>query len=150
MRKIKLNHITLSEETFPIYCDLFVLSKIQDRMSINEFERNILGAAILRDSDGNPQYDENNRIKLYFDKYDINTILFGLALMINEGIAIENEQDGKNTEEVTEEYLGRLSNKTLKELSDIVHENFNRCFESKKNEVTETKAPTSRKKKTTR
>jgi len=150
MRKINLNHITISGETFPIHCDLYVLEQIQEKMSLSEFERGILGAVIIRDSDGNPQYDEDNRIKLRFDKYNLNTIAFGLALMINEGITIENEQENKKTELISENYLKRIST-TANVLSDITQKAFNSCFESKKNETEGTmKDSTSPKRKTSK
>lgn len=139
MRKIELNTIEIGEEAYPLYCDLYVLSKIQEKMSVNEFERRILGAVILRDNDGNPTYDENNHIKLVFDKYDIDTIIFGLTLMINEGLQIRSDQEGEEYEEVDEKYIARMSTLPIEQISDIIHNEFNRCFNVKKNTVKTTK-----------
>ncbi len=133
MREIKCNTITLSGEEFPLYCDLYVLSKIQERMSVNQFERDILGAAIVKDEEGKPIYDENKRIKLVFDKYNIDTLIFGLTLMINEGLLIRSEQTGEDYEEISEKYIARISDKRLEDLSTILHDEFNRCFNVKKN-----------------
>lgn len=146
MRKIKLNEITISEETYPIYCDLYVLSKIQERQSLNQFEREILGAKILRDDHGDPIY-EDNHIKLVFDAYNIDTIIFGLTLMINEGLQIQSDQNNTEYTPVDEKYIGRICDIPPKELSDIIHREFNRCFNVKKNTEMQT---VNRKKKTSK
>lgn len=54
MREITLPTVTINGETYPIYCDLFVLSQIQEKMDINDFERGIIGAEIVRDENGDP------------------------------------------------------------------------------------------------
>ena len=134
MRKIDIPKITINEEQYPIYCDLYVLSKIQDRMDINDWERGVLGVAIVRDEDGNPILKENGRIELTYGKYDIDALIIGLTLMINEGLLIDSEQTGKEYEPVDEKYIGRVCDLPLVELSNTVHEAFGRCLTSKKNE----------------
>ena len=142
MRKIDIPKITINGEQYPIYCDLYVLSKIQDRMDINDWERGVLGVAIVRDKDGNPILKENGRIELTYGKYDIDALILGLTLMINEGLLIDSEQTGKEYEPVDEKYIGRVCDLPLVELSNTVHETFGRCLTSKKNE----KKTTSRRK----
>lgn len=115
-------------------------------MSINEFERRILGAEIVRDENGEPIYDDNNRIKLVFKAYDIECLLMGLTLMINEGLEIEADQEGTECEPVDETYLGRIMDMPMINLSNMVHEAFNKCFESKKKPV----RTTQKKRKSTR
>ncbi len=146
MRKIDLNRIMIGDIEYPLYCDLYVLSKIQDRMSINQFERDILGAKILKDENGESIRDDDGSLKLVFDKYNIETILFGLNLMINEGLEIESEQEGKDFEPVTEKDIARSCTLPLEHISDIIHKEFNRCFEFKKKQPSKT---TTRKRKTT-
>ena len=143
MRKIKIPKITIGGEKYPIYCDLFVLSQIQDRMDINDFERGIIGAEIVRDKDGEPERDEEGRIKLMFGKYDINTLVMGLTLMINEGLLIDSEQTETEYEPVDEKYIGRICDMSLIDLSNTVHEAFGRCLVAKKNE--QAKTPSRRK-----
>lgn len=135
MRKIELPTIMINGEEFPIYCDLYVLSKIQDKMDLNDFERAILGVEIIRDKKGNPEHDENGRIRLRSGNIDINTLIMGLALMVNEGLLIDSEQTGKEYEPVEEKYLGRVCDVAPIKLSNIIHSAFGRCLESKKKEV---------------
>lgn len=133
MRKIELDTILLGGEEYPIYCDLFVLSKIQEKMDINDFERGIVGAEIVRDENGDPEHEEDGRLKLVFGKYDINALIMGLTLMINEGLMIDSEQTGKEYEPVDEKYLGRVCDMPLINLSNTVHKAFGRCLVAKKN-----------------
>ena len=133
MRKIDLPTVTIDGEEYPIYCDLFVLSKIQEKMDINDFERGIIGAEVIRDENGDPERDEDGRLKLVFGKYDINALIMGLTLMINEGLMIDSEQTGKEYEPVDEKYLGRVCDMPLINLSNTVHEAFGRCLIAKKN-----------------
>lgn len=147
MRKIELPTVMINSETYPIYCDLYVLSQIQERMDINDFERGIVGAEIIRDENGEPEHDEDGRIKLQFGKYDINALIMGLTLMINEGLLIESEQTGSEQDPVDEKYIGRTCDLPLVELSNVVHNNLIRCMASKKNKTRKT---TSRKRNTSK
>lgn len=134
MRDIKLSNITLNGEKYPIYCDLYVLAQIQKKMDLNDFWRGIVGAEIVRDENGEPErYEENGRIKMVFGKYDIDALIMGATLMINEGLLIDSEQHGTEYEPVDEKYIGRICDMPLVELSNVINEAFNRCMESKKN-----------------
>ncbi|MBP3784601.1 MAG: hypothetical protein J6I68_15250 [Butyrivibrio sp.] len=136
MRKINLKEIELNGEKLPYYCDLYVLSKVQDRMSAAQFERDLLGAAPIKNKDGEVERDESGRIKLVFKGYVIETMIFGLTLMINEGIAIKNDQEGTKIEEVDEKFVGRVIDMQPPELSALLIDEFNRCFAVKKNMTT--------------
>ena len=149
MREIKIPTVTINGEEYPIYCDLYVLSQIQDRMDINDFERGILGAEIVRDEDGNPIHQEDGRIEMVFGKYDIKALIMGLTLMINEGLLIDSEQKGTEYAPVDEKYIGRVCDMPLITLSNTVHNTFGRCLESKKNETPE-KTGTTRKRNTSK
>lgn len=146
MRKIELPTIDINGETYPIYCDLYVLSQIQDRMDINDFERGIMGARIVRDENGDPILKDDGRIEIVFGKYDINALIMGLTLMINEGLLIDSEQTGREHEPIDEKYIGRVCDMNLLDLSNAVHGAFGRCLTSKKN-MTKT---TNRKKNTSK
>lgn len=147
MRKIELPTVEINGETYPMYCDLYVLSQIQEKMDINDFERGIIGAEIVRDENGDPVRKENGRIEMIFGKYDISALIIGLTLMINEGLLIDSEQTGKEYEPVDEKYIGRVCDIPLVELSNTVHEAFGRCLMSKKNI---SKGTTSKKKNTSK
>lgn len=134
MRKIDIPTVEIGGEEFPIYCDLYVLSKIQEKMDINDFERGIIGAVIVRDENGDPVHNENGRLKLELGKYDIDALIMGLTLMINEGLLIDAEQTGREYEPVEEKYIARICDMPLVNLSNLVHETFGRCLVSKKNE----------------
>lgn len=134
MRKIDIPTVEIGGEEFPIYCDLYVLSKIQEKMDINDFERGIIGAVIVRDENGDPVHNENGRLKLELGKYDIDALIMGLTLMINEGLLIDAEQTGREYEPVEEKYIARICDMPIVNLSNLVHETFGRCLVSKKNE----------------
>ena len=145
MRKIDLPKVTINGEEYPIYCDLYVMQQIQERMDLNDFERGIIGAKIVRDENGEPVRNEKGLIELIFDKYDINALILGLSLMINEGLLIDSEQEDKEYDSVNEKYIGRVCDIPLPELSEIVLNAFRRCLKAKKN----TAKKTSKRKNTT-
>ncbi len=140
MRKIELDTIEIAGDEYPIYCDLYVLSQIQEKMSLNDFERKIIGAKIVRNEDGSPKRHENGRIELEFDEYDINALILGLTMMINEGLMIRSEQEDVDYEPVTEKEIARNCSMSLSELSSVVSDAFNRCVISKKKKMTKTQS----------
>lgn len=144
MRRIELPTVEIGGETYPIYCDLYVLSAIQDRMDLNDFERGIIGAEIVRDETGEPERDDKGNIRMVFGKYNIKALIMGLTLMINEGMLIDSEQSGKEYEPADEKYIGRICDMPLVKLSNAVHDAFGRCLISKKNK----KNPATRKRST--
>lgn len=137
MREITLPTVTINGETYPIYCDLFVLSQIQDKMDINDFERGVIGVEIVRDENGDPVHQEDGRIEMKLGQYDIKALIMGLTLMINEGLLIDSEQKSTPYEPVDETYIGRVCDMPLITLSNTVHNAFGRCLESKKKETPE-------------
>ena len=133
MRKIDIPTIKMNGEEYPIYCDLYVFQQIQEKMDINDFERKVIGARIVRDEAGQPVFDKDKRFRLEYVGPDINTLIFGLTLMINEGLLIQSEQEDMDYEPVDEKYIARISDMSVIELSNTVHEAFGRCCGSKKN-----------------
>ena len=143
MRKIELETVEIAGEEYPIYCDLYVLSQIQEHMSLNDFERKIIGAKIVRNEDGTPKHNDDGRIELVFDEYDINALVLGLTLMINEGLLIQCEQEGSEYEPLEEKDIARSCDLSLPELSSVVSDTFNKCVISKKKK--QTKSPNRKK-----
>lgn len=135
MRKIELNHIELSGEVYPVYCDIYVLEKIQERMPISEFERQLIGRAIKRDDHGRPMYNEDGSFQLVPAAQNLQILVFAATVMINEGIEIQNDQDGTDLEPLTEKYVARIIDMNYVELTIALHHEFNRCFGSKKKEA---------------
>jgi len=133
MREIKMNQITIDGETYPIYCDLLVLEKIQEEYeSVNQFERELLGYEILRDEKGEPLRAEDGTLLMAAKEPKMKAIMLGLALMINEGIRIDNRQTGACRVYIEKDYLAEVNDRPYSELSEILHAEFNRCFAVKK------------------
>lgn len=142
MRKIEMNTVTIGETEYPIYCDLYVMDQIQQTMSINEYQRGILGAVPIYDREGNPMHDENGYLRLKFERYNLNAMLLGLTAMINEGLQIQYEQDGTEFEPVTEKDIARHCTISLADLSVILNDEFQRAIGIKKKDtVKPTKSP---------
>ena len=103
MKEIKLDHITWNGKKYPVYCDLLVLEKIQEEFeTINQFERELIGQAVVYDEDGNAERDDTGALVKKAVEPTIKTIVRGLYLMIEEGQRIETSQ-GKEVEPITEE-----------------------------------------------
>ncbi len=136
---IELDYISLADKKYPAYCDLRVLSQIQEEFeSVNEFERQLLGQKIVYDADGNPERNEDGTIVKESIDSSIRAIVKGLYLMIHEGQRLEGA-----TEFITEDEVYDLQENTIL-LRMVVHGLFMKCFTSKKNE----NIKTPRKKKT--
>lgn len=137
MREIELNYIEINGVKYPIYCDLNVLELIQDAYtSVNQFERDILGLAPIKDKDGNLLHNDDGSLKCEQVEPKIKAIVFGLFLMIREGQRIEERQTGKKVELIDNDDLREGCRESFIELSMAVREAFNRCFEVKKKSKT--------------
>ncbi len=132
MRKIELRQITIDDENYPIYCDMFVLQKIQEEYkSINQFERDLMGYVIQRDATGEIKRTEDGKIMLAQGEPVPAAVLLGARLMIDEGMTIEEEQTGIERERLPEKHLGRIIDIPFEDLAKILHEEFSRCFVKK-------------------
>lgn len=130
---MKLDHITINDVEYPIYCDLRVLARIQDKYeTITKFERALLGWKIVYDEDGNPERAEDGTIIKENVEGSVEAIIDGLLYMIQEGQRIEGvkEEDMISEDEI---YTCIGSPFALKY---VVHSFFYKCFESKKKEST--------------
>ena len=133
MTEIKLNRIEIDGVSYPLYCDLNVLEKAQEEFeSINQFERDLIGLEIIRDDKGEPIYDNEGYIMKSQGEPKIKAVSFALREMIREGQKVEERQDGIEPAEITGEELIELCDIGFQELSIKLHQEFNRCFESKK------------------
>ena len=148
MKEIELNHIEINGQKYPIYCDLNVLEIIQEHFpSINSFERDLLGLTPLRDDKGEVQRDENGSILNTPGEPKIKAIVFGLYLMIKEGERIDTRQTGREWDELTLEEIREVCTMPFGKVAEILHEEFNRCFDVKKKSNVRTR---SRRKSTTK
>ncbi len=134
MRKTKMERIEINGTSYPIRCDMNVLEEIQDErgISISQFEREMIGAVILRDEEGKPQINDDMTLKLIKGNPKIKTLMMALELFINEGLAIEAEEKGTKLKRVTESDLRRECDMSPEELSGILHKEFARCVAVKK------------------
>lgn len=146
-----LNYIELSGIKVPIKCDLLVLERIQDKYgSIPEFENKLTGFVPSRDEDGEPKRNEEGNLLGVYGLPDLDAMKNGLIWMAEEGYAIEAEEgcasgaeEGMKLSEMPDKNtLIRMVDKTVFELSDIIHEEFNRCFMRKNEKTTQRETKT--------
>lgn len=129
----KLNHIELSGESYPIKCDLLVLEKIQDEYGdLSDFENKLTG--FVPDIDEYGEYVRNEEGLLVGKRKtpEIKTLRKMLIWMIEEGMEIEGEKN-----ELSEKEIMRKADMSPGELGQILHEEFNRCFQRKNGQTTQ-------------
>lgn len=133
MLKDKNGQITLSGKTYPVRCDMVVLEQIQDTFGdISEFENRLMGFKPLENEDGSARKDEKGRVIGISGTPDIKALKFALCSMVREGVAVDG-----NSEEVNDTDLMRAVDMSPKELSEILHMEFMRCFRRKNQEPTQ-------------
>ena len=133
--EIELDRITLcSGKEFPLICDLAVLEKLQEEYdyAINEFERDILGLIPRKDDNGGLMYNDDGSLILMQGAPRIRALSIGLTLMINEGMRLEAYKKGGKAKSYTEEEIVYLCKIPFMNLSAMLHEEFMKCFSSKK------------------
>lgn len=129
----KLKRIMIGGKTYPIKMDLNVLEIIQNEYgTINEFERDILGYKFAKDEKGRQIFNEDGDPRMILGEVSIRAIKTALPAMINEGLAIEADEKGKEFEAVEESFIFRNCNVSFELLGKMIHEEFRRCFEVKK------------------
>lgn len=129
----KLNHIELSGESYPIKCDLLVLEKIQDEYGdLSDFENKLTG--FVPDIDEYGEYVRNEEGLLVGKRKtpEIKILRKALIWMIEEGMEIEGEKN-----ELSEKEIMRKADMSPGELGQILHEEFNRCFQRKNGQTTQ-------------
>lgn len=129
----KLKKIQIGETKYPFKIDLNVLEQIQEKYgSVHEFERDLLGLKYLKDKEGNQLYDEEGAPRMYKQEPSIKAIRTILPLMINEGLEIEAEEKGESFTPVSDQTILRECGVPFNLLAEIIHEEFRRCFATKK------------------
>lgn len=127
----KLQYIELSGQSIPYKCDLFVLEKIQDKYgSLSEYENRLSGFTPSKDENGENIRNEKGYLVGTSEQPDISVLNDTLIWMVEEGLEIEREA-GKETVSITNRGLIRMVDMSPRELSEILHEEFNRCFKRK-------------------
>lgn len=141
MLGIDLAYIELSGVKLPIRCDMLVLEKIQeDYGDISEFENKLIGFEPIYNEDGSAKINEDGKSVGKSTLPDIKTVRYGLWEFVKEGI----ECNGQETK-YSEKDMIRMVDISIRELSDLLHEEFMRCFKRKNQNPTqkETKEKTS-------
>lgn len=128
----ELKKIVIGNTECPYKIDLNVLEKIQNEYgSIHEFERDILGVGFLKDREGNQIYEDGKPVAVLKEP-SIRAIKTVLPAMINEGLEIEAEMKRTEFVPVSASKIIRECSIPYKTLGRIIHEEFKRCFSTKK------------------
>lgn len=110
-----------------------MLEIIQDEFgTINEFERKLLGLRFLKDKEGKQILGKDGEPVMYAGEVSIKAIKVALPAMINEGLQIEADETGKTFDPIEDEYILRNCNISFELLGEIIQEEFKKCFEIKK------------------
>jgi len=127
-----MTRIELSGKEYPIKCSNYVLEKIQESYDrIGKWERAILGVEPIMEDD-QPKKDAEG--KIIYKKVDVSVKAINAALpeMIREGMDIEAEENGEKPVKLTDKQIIRLIDMDYETLGEIIHDEFKRCFYSKK------------------
>lgn len=131
-RMEQLERIIIGGKSFPIKIDLNVLEKIQnDFGTINEFERKILGLNAVKDGEGKVLFENDKPVMMQVEP-SITAIKAVLPTMINEGLAIEAEEQNRSWEPVSDRFVFENCKIPFDMLAEIIHKEFSKCFETKK------------------
>lgn len=129
----KLTYIEVGKEKYPIKCDNLVLQQIQEEFgSVRLFEMELIGLATDKNPDGTDKRDDKGQFILKHVEPSIKAINFGLPLMVNEGLEIEAEQKNTDFKYLEDKEIIRSIQLSYLKLSEIMHKELARCFETKK------------------
>lgn len=129
----KLKRIIIAGSNYPYKIDLNVLEHIQEEYgSVHAFEMDILGLKFLKDEEGKQLYNEEGEPRMYKAEPSVKAIRTVLPIMINEGLEIEAEEKGEPFTPISEKMILRQCDMSFEILSDVIHEEFRRCFVTKK------------------
>ncbi len=129
----ELKRIMIGDKSYPFRIDLNVLQRIQEEYgTINQFERELLGLRFKEDGEGNQTYDKDGKAVMELTEPSIRAIISVLPMAINEGITIEADEQNKPVELVTADFVIRNCTVGYETLSKMLHEEFRRCFATKK------------------
>ncbi len=129
----KLTYIEVGKEKYPIKCDNLVLQQIQEEFgSVRLFEMALIGLVADKNPDGTDKRDDKGQLILKHVEPSIKAINFGLPLMVNEGLEIEAEQKNTDFKYLEDKEIIRSIQLSYLKLSEIMHKELARCFETKK------------------
>lgn len=129
----KLEEIRIGDVFYPVKIDLNVLEIIQDEFgSIGAWEMALKGWRYRTDENGNPVYDASGSPVMYRTEPSVRAIKTVLPAMINEGIAIRAERQGKPYDELSDLQIISECETDYTELAGMIREEFDRCFAVKK------------------
>lgn len=125
---LEITRIRINDtQELPIRCDLYVLDMIQQKYgSIEEFEKKLIG---IREEDG----------REYRCEPSVEAVASALSLMAIEGMDIEKELNGRDYDVKTVKHLMACTTRNYRELAMELHEEFRRCFQTKKEKPSRTK-----------
>lgn len=107
------------------------MERIQDKYEdLSEFENGLNGFTPAVDENGEYKRNEEGRLVGFYGEPKIETLRDALEWMVQEGIEIERE-NGKEIQEVSGKTLTRKVDMAPKELAEILHAEFARCFRRK-------------------
>lgn len=128
-----LKRMLIGDKTYPFRIDMNVLQYIQEEYgSINQFEWDLIGIRNKKDAEGMPVYGKDGKAVLELTEPSVKAIITVLPMAVNEGIIIEADEQNKPAEKVTEEFVIRNCTIPYDKLSKMLHEEFRRCFDTKK------------------
>lgn len=130
---IKLNTVKIDGKNYPIRCDLNILSLIQDEYeNINDFELKLLGVKYQLDDEGERKYAADGSPLIKVSEPDMKALAKALEWMVNEGLDIKAKQESKEFTPIEAWELIASLDISPSDLSKILHDEFSRCFKSKK------------------
>lgn len=136
----KLSYIEFSGNKYPYIIDLNVLEAIQNKYrSIQVFEQLVYGMRPIIEKDGTQRRDKDGNALYQRVEPNMAAINFVLPEMINEGIAIEARRAGKEFDEVDPLLIMADCDLNFNELSELIHEEFERRFVTKKSKPSESR-----------
>lgn len=128
----EIKYIELSGEKVPIRCDMLVLERIQDDFGdITKFENKLIGFEPIYNEDGTLKLNENGESIGRSVMPDIKTVRYGLCAFTKEGYECIGQEKPSDKE------LIRMVDVTISELSELIHEEFMRCFKRKNQSPTQ-------------
>lgn len=129
----KLKSFKVGKTRYPYKIDLLVLEQLQEVFwNIFEYELELKGLVPIFDDAGNRVYESNGLPKYKNKHFSLKALNAILPLMVNEGLEIEAEEQGKSFEPVEDKAFIRSLTMNPYELQMLVVEEFDRCFATKK------------------
>lgn len=123
----KLKVLVIGKKRYPIKMNNYVLEAIQEEYgTVNAFEKMLVG---IEETE-----TENGEVIRKRVEPSIKAINFVLPLMIKEGIRLDAFNKEKYPDEIDDYEIISSVDISFWELANILHEEMNRCFHSKKNQ----------------